>query len=88
VAPHQKKAPRLNASLVFLDESGLLLAPVVRRTWAPCGRTPILHQRAAARQKVSIIAVLTLSPRRQRLGLYFSLRANENVTTAWLVLGR
>jgi len=85
VASYQKKARRLNASLVFIDESGLLLAPVVRRTWAPCGQTPILYQRGRARQKVSIIAALTLSPRRQRPGLYFSLRANENVTTTWLL---
>lgn len=75
----------MNASLVFIDESGLLLAPVVRRSWAPCGQTPILYQRGRARDKVSIIAALTLSPRRRRAGLYFSLRANENVTTAWLV---
>ena len=85
MAPHQKKARRLKASLVFIDESGLLLAPVVRRTWAPCGQTPILYQRGRARDKVSIIAALTLSPRQRRPGLYFSLRANENVTTAWLV---
>ena len=70
---------------MFIDESGLLLAPVVRRSWAPCGQTPILYQRGRAREKVSIIAALTLSPRRRRTGLYFSLRANENVTTAWLV---
>jgi len=70
---------------VFIDESGLLLAPVVRRSWAPCGHTPILYQRGRARHKVSIIAALTLSPRRCRPGLYFSLRANENVTTVCLV---
>lgn len=85
LAPPQKKARRLNATLVFIDESGLLLAPVVRRSWAPRGQTPILYQRGRAREKVSIIAALTLSPRRRRTGLYFSLRANENVTTAWLV---
>jgi transposase len=85
MASYQKKARRLNASLVFIDESGLLLAPVVRRTWAPRGQTPILYQRGRARQKVSIIAALTLSPHRRRPGLYFSLRANENVTTAWLL---
>jgi transposase len=70
---------------VFIDESGLLLAPLMRRTWAPCGQTPILYQRGRARQKVSIIAALTLSPRRRQPGLYFSLRANENVTTTWLL---
>ncbi len=85
LAPPQKKARRLNASLVFIDESGLLLAPLVRRSWAPRGQTPILYQRGRAHTKVSIIAALTLSPRRRRTGLYFSLRANENVTTAWLI---
>ena len=85
MASHQKKARRLNATLVFIDERGLLLAPVVRRSWAPRGQTPILYQRGRARDKVSIIAALTLVPRRRRTGLYFSLRANENVTTAWLV---
>ena len=70
---------------MFIDESGLLLAPVVRRSWSPRGQTPILYQRGRARDKVSIIAALTLSPRRRHTGLYFSLRAHENVTTAWLV---
>ncbi len=70
---------------MFIDESGLLLAPVVRRSWAPCGQTPILYQRGRAHEKVSIIAALTLSPQHRRTGLYFSLRANENVTTTWLV---
>src|SRR5215472_13383523 len=32
-----KKAWRLKGWLVFLDESGLLLLPVVRRTWSRCG---------------------------------------------------
>jgi len=33
----KKNAWRLKASLVFIDESGLLMAPLVRRTWAPVG---------------------------------------------------
>src|SRR5262249_56141343 len=85
VAPRAKKGRRLKAALVFIDESGLLLAPVVRRSWAPRGQTPILYQRGRAREKVSMIAALTLSPRRRRVGLYFSLGANANVTTAWLI---
>jgi transposase len=43
--PRIKKASRLKAFLVFIDESGLLMAPLVRRSWAPCGYTPILYQR-------------------------------------------
>jgi hypothetical protein len=33
-----KKARRLGAHLVFVDESGFLLIPTVRRTWAPRGK--------------------------------------------------
>lgn len=46
---------------------------------------PILYQRERSREKVSIIAALSLSPRRRRVGLYFSLRPNVTVTTAWLI---
>ena len=75
----------MNAYLVFLDESGLLLAPLVRRTWAPQGQTPVFYQRGRHRQKVSIIGALTVSPKRRRVGLYFSLIAERNVDAYWLV---
>jgi transposase len=68
----------LNASLVFIDETGLLMAPLVRRTWAPRGQTPILYQRTRSHDKVSVIGALTLSPRRTRVGLYFALLPGEN----------
>ena len=86
MAPCEKKAREKQASLVFLDESGLLMAPLVRRTWAPKGHTPILRQRTRRHEKVSAIAVLTVSPRRKRVGLYFSLRPKANVTWPWLAL--
>lgn len=70
---------------MFLDESGLLMAPLVRRSWAPRGRTPILYQTTRSREKVSIIAALAVSPKRRRVGLYFSLSPNANVTASWLV---
>jgi transposase len=57
---------------VFLDESGFMLQPVRRRTWAPRGQTPI--QRAWDRHdRRSAIAVLALSVARQRTNLYFQL---------------
>jgi hypothetical protein len=43
----------------------------VRRTWAPVGQTPVLEGWGRHRDKVSAIAALTVSPVRQRLGLYF-----------------
>lgn len=61
-----------------------MLAPLVRRSWAPRGHTPVLYQPLRYREKVSVIAALTLSPVRYRVGLYFSLRPNANLTTLWL----
>jgi transposase len=72
LAPDKKNATRLGAHLVFVDESGFLLIPSVRRTWAPRGQTPLLRcwQR---HDRISAISGLSVSPRRQRLGLSFQL---------------
>jgi hypothetical protein len=85
VAPREKKATRLRACLVFLDESGLLMAPFVRRSWAPRGHTPLLSQRTRAHQKVSIIAALCVSPRRDRVHLYFRLHPQTNIATPQVI---
>jgi len=61
------------------------MAPLVRRTWAPRGQTPILLQRTRSRDKVSATAVLTVSPRRRRVGLYAALLVNANVNAERLV---
>ena len=71
MATHQKKARRQGAHLALIDESGLLMAPLVRRVWAPRGHPPTLEQSDAHREKVSVAAALWLSPRRDQLGLYF-----------------
>jgi len=84
LAPHQKKQKRLNAHIVFLDESGLLLAPLVRRTWAPRGCTPILSQPGRYREKASIIGALSVSPKRRRVAFHFSVWADRNVNGEWL----
>jgi len=71
LAPSSKRAARERAHFVLIDESGLLLAPLVRRSLAPAGQTPILKQKASHRDKVSLIAALCLSPRRRQLSLRF-----------------
>ena len=75
----------MRARLIFVDESGVLMAPVLRRTWSPCGQTPLLHQRTRSHQKVSIIAGLALHPRRSRLNLCFRLHPNRNLTGAEVI---
>jgi transposase len=72
VAGHQKKARREGRSIVLIDESGFMLQPTVRRTWAPVGMTPV-HAVSARHDRLSAIAALTVSPRRKRVGLYFDL---------------
>lgn len=81
---HQKKVRRLKAHLAFLDESGFLLIPNVRRTWAPRGQTPTVWHRYR-HDRISAISAVTVSFRRQRLGLYFHLH-RENISQAEVVL--
>lgn len=59
-----------------------MLGPLVRRTLAPKGQTPKLFVRGRHRQKVSIIAALTLSPIRRKLGLYFQTIVNGSFNGA------
>lgn len=56
-----------------------MLQPVVRRTWAPRGQTPIQHS-WDRRDRLSAVSAITVSPRRRRLGLYFDL-ADHNIRT-------
>jgi transposase len=48
-----------------------MLQPTVRRTWAPKGQTPVLCS-WDRRDRLSVISAVTCSPKRRRLGLYFS----------------
>jgi transposase len=59
-----------------VDESGFMLQPVCRRTWAPRGQTPILRQ-WDRRDRLSAISALTVAPRRRRFGLYWTLHRHN-----------
>ena len=50
-----------------------MLKPHVVRSWAPKGQTPIHRYRQGRRDKISVISGISVSPRRQRLGLYYLL---------------
>ena len=69
---------------MFLDESGFLLIPTVRTTWAPVGCTPRVRH-SYKRDKLSAISAVSVSPRRTRVGLYMHVHA-ENITGAEVVL--
>ncbi len=60
-----------------------MLQPAVRRTWCVRGKTPV--QRSWDRHdRLSALAALTVSPRRCRVGLYFTL-LDHNVRTPDIV---
>jgi len=48
-----------------------MMAPLLRRTLAPRGQTPILKQKASHRDHVSVISALSYSPVRNQPSLYF-----------------
>lgn len=62
----------LGAWLVFLDETGLLLAPLVRATWALRGVTPEVEEVMGEREKLSVIGALCVNPDQRRLRLYLA----------------
>jgi len=76
LASHPKKASETHAHLVLIDETGLFLNPLVRRTWALVGQTPVLDADGGHRDKVSVIGGLSVSPAKGRLGLYFATEPN------------
>lgn len=64
-----KNFTRLGAHLIFIDESGFMLAPTVHRTWSPVGQTPLLRHRHR-NDRLSFVSGLSVSPQRYHLGLY------------------
>ena len=68
--------------MIFLDEAGLLLTPLIQHTWSPCGQTPVLPHTARRNRKVSVIAALTISPIHRRLNTYFALHAERSIREA------
>lgn len=61
---------------MLIDETGLFLNPLVRRTWSPVGRTPVYLGPARHRERVSVIGAVAVSPRARRLSFYFDTAPN------------
>jgi transposase len=72
LASCKKNAARLAAHLVFIDESGFLLIPSVRKTWSPVWQTPIFHHRYR-NDRISAISGIAVSPKRFHCTLYCQL---------------
>jgi transposase len=65
-----------HAYLAFIDESGFMLAPTLRRTYAPSGQAPV-EKVTDPHARISVIGAITLSPEYQRINLTFELSADN-----------
>jgi transposase len=79
VASPKKGARERKLALVFLDEFGMMLQPVRRRTWALEGHTPI-HKVWARHDRISGLGALSVTPIRHHLAFYVQL-FRENIVT-------
>ena len=70
---------------MLIDESGFFLNPLVRRTWAPKGQTPVLRSWGRHRDKVSVVAAISVAPTLRRLGLYWLADPKNYVTAETMV---
>ena len=86
----KRKARRRGACLLLLDESGLLMAPLRRRSWSLRGHPSQIKEKAGHREKVSVAAALLLTPSRDRLTLAYQTIVNgyfSNVEVAEFLSG-
>ena len=70
VAGHPKKGAHTHARIGFSDESAFSDKPMVRKTWAPKGKTPILKVPGGWITR-SVVSLITCSPKGERPRLYF-----------------
>jgi hypothetical protein len=61
----------MGAHIVFADESGFLLIPMWSKL-GPRDQTPV-HRHGYRRDKISVISGVSVSPKRQSLGLFYQL---------------
>lgn len=66
---------------MFIDESGFMLQPLVRRSWAPRGQTPIIRC-WDRRDRLSVIGAIIVPPSRERHRLRVCFRIHRrNIKT-------
>jgi DDE superfamily endonuclease len=64
VAAASKKSADADGVIVFADETGYLMNPNIKKTWALAGQTPVVVYRNRHRRKVSVLGALAYQPQR------------------------
>lgn len=70
------RAARRHAYIVFVDEAGFMLGPLLRRTWAPRGHTPVVEI-TEPHHRISVIGAISVSPRRRHFAFHFRLSPDD-----------
>jgi transposase len=65
-----------DAHIVFVDEAGFMLEPLVRRTFAPRGKTPI-HRIADPHGRISVIGAIVVSPDLESVSFTYEMLADN-----------
>jgi transposase len=73
LAAHKKGALDTGQTLVFVDECGFSERPTVRRTWAPRGHTPVIHEHFNWKH-LSAAGAVVWRPGQPETRLFLSLR--------------
>jgi transposase len=76
-----KKAAELGAHIAMIDEAGAMMAPLLRRSQARRGRTPVIKQRGRHRLKVSMQAAVVMNSLGQAQSLKFQTYPNSYVNS-------
>jgi transposase len=66
----ERQAIENNAHLAFVDESGFMMTPTIRRTFAPCGSTPV-NKVFNPHGRISVCGAIVVSPTRSYVGLHY-----------------
>ena len=83
VGQDKKTAIEGDWDILWLDESGFMLQPVVRRTWAPSGKTPI-HYSWDRHDRISVCGGLKVAPDLTQPQVFFELW-QQNLTAEQII---
>ena len=70
----------MKATLVFEDESGFSLVSPLKRTWSPCGQTPVVRTSLNHHQRLNLLGAV-LVPYHCKKGLQLSIRSFTRTLT-------
>lgn len=79
------EAQQREAALVFIDESGFLLTPTLRRTFAPRGSRPVVKV-SDPHGRISAIGAITIDPTRKHFDVLYHLLPDNANFNGYLVV--